>query len=225
MARASKIADDVMAVMAAKVVPGVTELELASEVDYQLRAHGSRTPSFDTGVFAMGPNDHRPRLRRSASARRVLEEGDCGLASTSAAWSTATARTSAARSTSASRPSEFVRCHEIVVAGRGGRRRGREARRDRGRGRPRDARGHRRGRLRRVVPAPHRALHRARHARAAVPLGRGRDRRSRPAMAFTIEPSIFWPGRVGVRVEDLYVLEPDGCRNLNLFHHDVLASC
>ena len=42
-------------------------------------------------------------------------------------------------------------------------------------------------------------------------------------MAFTIEPSIFWPGRVGVRVEDLYVLEADGCRNLNAFGHDVLA--
>ena len=41
-------------------------------------------------------------------------------------------------------------------------------------------------------------------------------------MTFTIEPSIFWPRRVGVRVEDLYVLEPDGCRNLNAFGHDVV---
>jgi Xaa-Pro aminopeptidase len=44
-----------------------------------------------------------------------------------------------------------------------------------------------------------------------------------PGMAFTIEPSIFWPGHVGVRVEDLLVLEADGCRNLNGFHHDLLA--
>jgi Xaa-Pro aminopeptidase len=43
-------------------------------------------------------------------------------------------------------------------------------------------------------------------------------------MAFTIEPSIFKPGSVGVRVEDLLVLEADGCHNLNAFHHDLLAT-
>jgi Xaa-Pro aminopeptidase len=45
-----------------------------------------------------------------------------------------------------------------------------------------------------------------------------------PGMAFTIEPSIFWPGNVGVRVEDLLVLEEHGCRNLNDFHHDLIAT-
>ena len=29
-------------------------------------------------------------------------------------------------------------------------------------------------------------------------------------MTFTIEPSIFWPGHVGVRVEDIIVCEETG---------------
>jgi len=42
-------------------------------------------------------------------------------------------------------------------------------------------------------------------------------------MAFTIEPSIFWPGTVGVRIEDLFVLEEGGCRSLNAFPRDLIA--
>ena len=31
-----------------------------------------------------------------------------------------------------------------------------------------------------------------------------------PGMMFTIEPSVFWPGRVGVRVEDVFLLTERG---------------
>jgi Xaa-Pro aminopeptidase len=34
-------------------------------------------------------------------------------------------------------------------------------------------------------------------------------------MTFTIEPSVFWPGRVGVRVEDIILCEEHGGRKLN----------
>jgi Xaa-Pro aminopeptidase len=34
-------------------------------------------------------------------------------------------------------------------------------------------------------------------------------------MCFTIEPSIFIPGEFGCRVEDVYVVTPDGGRRLN----------
>ena len=34
-------------------------------------------------------------------------------------------------------------------------------------------------------------------------------------MTFTIEPSIFWPGRVGVRVEDIILCTEDGGVKLN----------
>ena len=29
-------------------------------------------------------------------------------------------------------------------------------------------------------------------------------------MTFTIEPSVFWPGRVGVRIEDIVLVTDDG---------------
>jgi Xaa-Pro aminopeptidase len=31
----------------------------------------------------------------------------------------------------------------------------------------------------------------------------------------TIEPGVYVPGRFGVRIEDLVVVEPDGARNLS----------
>ena len=34
-------------------------------------------------------------------------------------------------------------------------------------------------------------------------------------MTFTIEPSIFWPGRVGVRIEDIVLVTDDGGVKLN----------
>jgi len=34
-------------------------------------------------------------------------------------------------------------------------------------------------------------------------------------MTFTIEPSIFWPGRVGARIEDIIVVTENGGEKLN----------
>jgi len=31
----------------------------------------------------------------------------------------------------------------------------------------------------------------------------------------TIEPGVYLPGELGVRIEDLVVVEADGCRNLS----------
>src|SRR5262249_22707394 len=74
MTRPSAIPDAVMTDIAPRVVEGVTELELASEVDYLLRKHGSRTSAFDTGAFSMGPNEDRDfGIRVSA---RTLMPGD-----------------------------------------------------------------------------------------------------------------------------------------------------
>ena len=43
-------------------------------------------------------------------------------------------------------------------------------------------------------------------------------------MTFTIEPSVFWPGRVGVRVEDIIVCTPDGGVKLNEYPTDLIAN-
>jgi Xaa-Pro aminopeptidase len=38
-----------------------------------------------------------------------------------------------------------------------------------------------------------------------------------PGMTFTVEPSVFWPGHVGARIEDVVVCEANGARKLNRY--------
>jgi Xaa-Pro aminopeptidase len=218
--RASQIADAVMEELVGRIAVGVTEVELASEVDFQLRRLGARTPAFDTGAYAMGPNIEGRDAATRVSARPLapgdsisfdfggVVEGYCS---------------DFGRTVHLGEPNEeFVRCHETVVAA--------------------EAAG-----IAAAVPGAT-AAEVDRATRAVIEeAGYGQWYRHRtghcigldtherpflsiedetalePGMAFTIEPSILWPGRVGVRVEDLLVLEEDCCRNLNAFPHDLIA--
>lgn len=56
MRRAGEITEAAFADVVAKLKHGMTELELMSEVDYQLRRHGSLGPSFTTSFYNSGPN-------------------------------------------------------------------------------------------------------------------------------------------------------------------------
>lgn len=49
-----------------------------------------------------------------------------------------------------------------------------------------------------------------------TPLGAG--------MTFTIEPSVFWPGRVGVRVEDVILCTETGGAKLNRYPMTMVAN-
>ena len=60
MTYACSIADGAMGAVADKVQPGVTMVDLHEEVEHQLRARGSRVPSFPTHLFSYGL--HRARL-------------------------------------------------------------------------------------------------------------------------------------------------------------------
>jgi Xaa-Pro aminopeptidase len=42
-------------------------------------------------------------------------------------------------------------------------------------------------------------------------------------MAFTVEPSIIYPGKYGNRVEDVVVVTPDGGRVLNRASHELVV--
>ncbi|MBI5669309.1 MAG: aminopeptidase P family protein [Chloroflexi bacterium] len=57
MRRAGAITEAAFADVVKQLKPGMTELELMSEVDYQLRRHGSLGPSFTTSFYNSGP-DH-----------------------------------------------------------------------------------------------------------------------------------------------------------------------
>ncbi|MBP3894488.1 MAG: aminopeptidase P family protein [Atopobiaceae bacterium] len=43
----------------------------------------------------------------------------------------------------------------------------------------------------------------------------------RPGQCFSIEPGIYLPGDIGVRIEDLVIVTEDGCEVINHYPHDV----
>jgi Xaa-Pro aminopeptidase len=56
MRRAGEITEAAFADVLTQLKIGMTELEIISEVDYQLRRHGSLGPSFTTSLYNSGPN-------------------------------------------------------------------------------------------------------------------------------------------------------------------------
>ena len=65
------------------------------------------------------------------------------------------------------------------------------------------------------VRAPHRSRHRHRGARGSRTSSPATRRRSSPGHAFSIEPGIYFPGRFGMRLEDIVVATDDGPERLN----------
>jgi len=221
MERACRIADQAMAAVATRVQAGVTEQDLAEEVDHQLRRHGSRTVSFDTGVFAIG----RGVGDRDADVRlsdRPLPPGT-GVSFDFGAVVDGYC-SDFGRTVFLGEPDEeFRRAYDLVIAAQAA---GIAA-------------------VRPGVPAA--AVHHA-CRQVIVEGGYGDWFRHRtghcigldvhehpfiseedqtplePGMTFTIEPSIFWPGQVGTRIEDVIVCEPEGGRKLNRHPETLVAN-
>lgn len=72
MRRAGQITEAAFADVLKQLKPGMTELDLISEVDYQLRRHGSLGPSFTTSLYNSGPNHPLLFGQRLATWPRVL---------------------------------------------------------------------------------------------------------------------------------------------------------
>lgn len=72
MREAGKITEAAFADVLAQLKIGMTELDLVSEVDYQLRRHGSLGPSFTTSLYNSGPNHPLMFGQRLATWPRVL---------------------------------------------------------------------------------------------------------------------------------------------------------
>jgi Xaa-Pro aminopeptidase len=73
MRRAGEITTAAYEAVCEKLHHGMTELDLVSEIDYQLRRHGSLGPSFTTSLYCSGP--HHPLLfgQREETWRRQLQ--------------------------------------------------------------------------------------------------------------------------------------------------------
>jgi Xaa-Pro aminopeptidase len=217
--RASRICDEVMADITPRIAVGVTEIEIAAEVDYLMRKHGGRAPSFDTGAFAMGPGDGR-----DASTRVSAKALTSGL-SLSFDFGTVVDGycSDFGRTIYVGDPTDTYReAYDVVIAAQ--------------------AAGISAG----VPGATCADVHRATR-QVIVDAGYGDwfrhrtghciglDTHERPfiseedgtvlreGMTFTIEPSIFWPGHLGARVEDIFVSRPGGAQSLNDYSRDMVA--
>jgi Xaa-Pro aminopeptidase len=72
MKKAGEITESAFADICTKLKHGMTELDIVTEVDYQLRRHGSLGPSFTTSLYNSGPNHPLLFGQREATWSRVL---------------------------------------------------------------------------------------------------------------------------------------------------------
>lgn len=72
MREAAKVGSEVMAEVIALIRPGVTELELAAEIDYRMRRKGAEGPSFES-IVASGARSALPHARPTAKPLQKSE--------------------------------------------------------------------------------------------------------------------------------------------------------
>ncbi|MCS5732219.1 M24 family metallopeptidase [Herbiconiux daphne] len=220
MRRAARLVDAVLADVEPFVVAGATELDLASEIDLRMRRLGSRGASFDTGVWSMGPSTARDASVRLSNA--VLAPG-AGVSFDFGAIVDGYC-SDFGRTVHIGEPGEeYVRVHELVMAAQEA---GRQAARP--------------GATAADVDRATRAVivdggygewfrHRTGHCIGKdvheLPYISEEDHTVlEPGMSFTIEPSVFWPGRVGVRVEDVFVVTEGDTVSLNEHPRTLVAN-
>jgi Xaa-Pro aminopeptidase len=73
MRQAGAITEAAFAAVCEKLHHGMIELDIVSEVDYQLRAHGSLGPSFTTSLYCSGPNHPLLFGQREETWQRELQ--------------------------------------------------------------------------------------------------------------------------------------------------------
>jgi Xaa-Pro aminopeptidase len=220
MGRAAAIADATMGAVQGRVRPGVTMDELVEEVEHQMRLRGSLAPSFTTHVFTGGQAE---RLEsRSPTGGAPLRPGDAVLFDFGAVldgYCSDFGRTVFCGEPTA----EYRRAHQVMLdAQEAGRRAARP--------------GVPCSEVNRACRAPIEDAGYGEWFRHRMGHGIGLDVHERPfvsveddtpleaGMTFTDEPSIIWPGHVGVRIEDIVVCEPDGGRKLNAYPSDLVAT-
>jgi Xaa-Pro aminopeptidase len=213
MTTAAGIVDEVMAVIGPQVRPGVTEAELAAQVNLEMKRRGSRVESFDTGIISTGRMDQRDAgTRLTAAPIRAGTSVSFDFGAVVDGYCSDFGRTIFVGEPDI----EFRRVYDLVIASQAA---GVNA-------------------VRPGVPAADvdRASrgviedggygeffrHRTGHAIGLdvheYPFISEEDQTPlQPGMTLTIEPSVFWPGHVGARIEDVIVCEASGARRLNRY--------
>lgn len=220
MTAAAAICDEAMAAVTNRVQPGVTMNELVEAVEHAMRARGSLTPSFTTHIFTGGLED---RLEsRGPSSNHGLRAGESVLFDFGAVlegYCSDFGRTIFCGEPTA----EYRRAHQTMLAAQ-------EA------GRLAARAGTTCAEVNRRCRAPIEEAGYGPYFRHRMGHCIGLDVHERPfiseedltpleaGMTFTDEPSIIWPGKVAVRIEDVVVCEAAAGRKLNTYSSELVAS-
>jgi Xaa-Pro aminopeptidase len=221
MTRACKIADDTMGAVTDLVKPGVTMHELVEAVEHEMRARGSRAPSFTTHIVTFG---EFPDQRESIDerGRLPLREGEAVLFDYGAVvdgYCSDFGRTIFCGEPTA----EYRRAHQAMIDAQAA-------------GQSASKPGVTCAEVNRACREPIEEAGFGPHFKHRMGHCIGMDVHEHPfiseedqtplevGMTFTDEPSIMWLGKVGVRIENIVVCEKGGGRKLNSYPIDLVAN-
>lgn len=199
-----------------RIAVGVTERQLSQIVREEILAAGGEGESFEN-IVASGPNGANPHHQNSD---RAFQPGDLIIIDCGARYGGYISDIT--RTVALGEPGEEARrVYELVLAANEA---GKAASRPEATGTEIDAAA------RRVIVDGgygeffiHRTGHGFGIETHELPnIVAGSDEPLPPGATFTIEPGIYLPGKLGVRIEDDMVLTPDGARSLTSFERELL---
>jgi Xaa-Pro aminopeptidase len=208
MRKAGQIADIAFRKAMDKLKPGVTELDIANEIDYQFRLAGAEYNSFITGVRFVGPERGREATAARSTAKKLEVEDSVtfDLGCVYEGYCSDFGRTAFVGEP----PAEYVKIHDLVLEAQ------REGMKAMKAGQITAAKADKVARA--VIEAEgygpnftHRLGHGIGVTVHEPPFLDGVDPTVLQAnMTFTVEPSIRVPGRFGNRVEDVVLVTKEG---------------
>ena len=220
MGRAIDTVERTMAAVAPLVVRGVSMLELAQAVEYELLAAGSRTPSFPTHIFTGLDADSFDS--HTETGRNRIQEGTSVMFDFGGVvdgYCSDFGRTVYCGDP----PQDFLDGHATMLAAYEA---GKAAARTGARAREVNA----------ACRAPIEEAGLGEYFRHRMGHGIGMDVHERPflstedetplepGMTFTDEPSLIVPGRWSLRIENIIVVEDESGRNLNSFPDHLIVN-
>jgi len=220
MTRACRVVDETMRAVTDDVKPGVTMFQLVERVEHEMRARGSRAPSFTTHINTLGFADQRESIDHRGTL--PLREGESVLFDFGAVvdgYCSDFGRTIFCGEP----PAEYRRAYQAMLDAQAA---GQAAARP----------GVTCAEVNRACREPIEEAGYGEYFRHRMGHCIGMDVHERPfiseedetplevGMTFTDEPSIYWDGHLGVRIEDIVVCEPGGGRKLNSHPVDLVAN-
>ena len=220
MTRACRIVDETMGAVTASVEPGVTMHALVEQVEHEMRARGSRAPSFTTHITSMGFADERESIdHRGAEPLRSGESVLFDFGAVLDGYCSDFGRTIFCGKPTA----EYRRAHEAMIAAQAA-------------GQAAAKPGTTCAEVNRACRQPIEEAGFGPYFRHRMGHCIGMDVHEHPfisvedqtplevGMTFTDEPSIMWHGKVGVRIENIVVCEEKGGRKLNSYPIELVAN-